>query len=75
MLSEFILKELDPEYPDYIPNENTNYINRNVFFIINHVIGLLKNSWHDLYQFLLRLISLLQEAKKDVKIKTKRPIS
>ena len=36
------------------------------------MISLLKSSWNDLYSFVVRLVALLGEAKKDIEIKTER---
>lgn len=72
ILSEFIMKELDPNDPDYFPSENSNYIMKNLFFMVDHIVISLKNNWDGLYMYLLRLIGLLKIANKEVRIKTER---
>lgn len=64
ILSEFILKDLDPDFPDYHPTEQTNYIIRNVYFIIDYMIIGIKNDWSNLYIYILRIVGLLEEGKK-----------
>ena len=72
ILSEFILKELDPNDPDYLPSENSNYVMKNLFFIVDHVVISLKNNWDALYMYIIRLIGLLKIATKEVRKKTER---
>lgn len=74
LLNEFVLKELEPDSPDYMPTEQTNYIIRNVYFVIDYMIMGIRNDWGHLYLYLLRLIALLEEAKKDIQKRTSRPI-
>ena len=72
ILCEFILKELDPDDPDYLPSENSNYVMKNLFFIVDHVVISLKNNWKALYMYLIRMIGLLKIATKEIHKKTER---
>jgi hypothetical protein len=68
-LSEFILRELDP--PDQQPSEDSNYIIKNFFYIVDYMVTM-KNNWDNLYLFLLRMVGILSEAKKEIHNKTQR---
>jgi hypothetical protein len=73
LLNEFVLKELEPDSPDYLPTEQTNYIIRNVYFVIDYMIMGIRNHWGHLYLYLLRLMALLEEARKDIQKRNNRP--
>jgi hypothetical protein len=72
LLNEFVLRELEPDSPDYFPTEQTNYIIRNVYFVIDYMIMGIRNDWGHLYLYLLRLLGLLEETKKDIHKRTNR---
>ena len=73
LINEFVLRELEPDSPDYSPTEETNYIIRNVYFVIDYMIMGIRNDWGHLYHYLLRILGLLEETKRDIHKRTNRP--
>ena len=67
LLTEFVLKELEPAGPEEaasVPTDLSNDVIRNVYFIIDYTVINMREDWYHLYIYLLRLIGLLEEAKK-----------
>jgi hypothetical protein len=72
VLSEFILRELGPMGPDHDPSNESTYIIKNFFYIVDHMVTIMKDNWDNLYFFLLRMVGILTEAKKEIQSNTER---
>lgn len=53
-------------------SEESVYIIKNFFYILDNMVISMKNDWDNLYIVILRLIGILTEAKKDIHVKTYR---
>ena len=66
LLTEFVLKELEPTEPEEMSSvpDLSNDVIRNVYFIIDYTVINMREDWYHLYIYLLRLLGLLEESKK-----------
>lgn len=51
-------------------SDESVYIIKNFFYILDNMVISMKNDWDNLYIVILRLIGILTEAKKDIHVKT-----